>query len=911
MGYINKHNRLIAVLLALLITFGAVIPLSPVVLAEVTDSNIGVEAVGALSAYTSLSVTREIVADATAGTQAELQSAVDAAVLAYGSNPTMQYVIKITSDIILADAALTITGGANIRFISGKTEDSEVVDVTITADSGYQHILIGEDSNMVSSDVNLAFGGVILVGSYDGSSLVSVGGIEAYLKYSNTCTLTNAVIQNCNKDVSDTSSAIGGGGVYTTGSLTLNNCKIEKNSTTRSGYYMQSFGNGVYSDGMLIVSGGEVSGNYCAGNEEDILNNYGGGLYANDVIEIKNGAQISGNTAGHGGGLYTYSSVEIKDDAQIIGNSADINGGGVNAGELYVYESEISGNTAGENGGGIYTDNIEIYTGALIGGYGKSNTAGFNGGGIYCGAWGASISGGEISYNTAGENGGGVWCKSISLDGGTINENDAGLNGGGIYLGCNRWSGTVLSMNNACIQYNNAGEDGGGIYAAKESFDVPTRMIAAPLEIHVFSSSIDHNTAASGNGGGIFTNMQTYISGSEVSYNKAPVGNGGGIFVANKYYYLGSYWDIDCDVVLNINNALISSNHAEYGGGIYLTKPIEGRDNIGDPTTFNVGMTAGSDSITDEVTSVYIIDNIADYEGGGIYTEDFVDYSDLTSYDYQNIITYTDVYFAGNRALAAYALPDGAADLYANIAFSATSVSDIIDNPHPINNFDINYLGNGVFISTYTVTYDGNNATSGNVPIDDYIYLLNNVVTVEGNTGNLEREGYIFSGWNIKADGSDTSYMGGNTFTITGNVTLYAQWEEEPTESTTEATTSTGETESTTSTGETESTTGIDETESTTGTDETESTTSAGETESTTGTDETESTTSAGETESTTSIGEAEVTTNIDTTEGTGTTSVPKTGDTSNIVMWVTLLCIYMAGAVCLLWTPRKRKQFR
>ncbi len=39
------------------------------------------------------------------------------------------------------------------------------------------------------------------------------------------------------------------------------------------------------------------------------------------------------------------------------------------------------------------------------------------------------------------------------------------------------------------------------------------------------------------------------------------------------------------------------------------------------------------------------------------------------------------------------------------------------------------------------------------------------------------RSGYIFAGWNTKADGSGTAYADGASVTLTGDLTLYAQWE--------------------------------------------------------------------------------------------------------------------------------------
>ncbi|PXA03035.1 hypothetical protein DDZ13_14045 [Coraliomargarita sinensis] len=82
-----------------------------------------------------------------------------------------------------------------------------------------------------------------------------------------------------------------------------------------------------------------------------------------------------------------------------------------------------------------------------------------------------------------------------------------------------------------------------------------------------------------------------------------------------------------------------------------------------------------------------------------------------------------------------------------------------------------------VVSSSYSVTYDGNGSDSGSVPVDGNAYALNDSVTVLGNTGSLEREGFTFGGWNTASDGSGTGYIAEDSFNITDDVTLYAQWE--------------------------------------------------------------------------------------------------------------------------------------
>lgn len=79
----------------------------------------------------------------------------------------------------------------------------------------------------------------------------------------------------------------------------------------------------------------------------------------------------------------------------------------------------------------------------------------------------------------------------------------------------------------------------------------------------------------------------------------------------------------------------------------------------------------------------------------------------------------------------------------------------------------------------YTVSYNGNTNTSGNVPINSsFSYESGLSVTVLGNSGSpaLEKSGFTFSGWNTEEDGSGISYSQGNTFIINSNIILYAQW---------------------------------------------------------------------------------------------------------------------------------------
>jgi uncharacterized repeat protein (TIGR02543 family) len=86
--------------------------------------------------------------------------------------------------------------------------------------------------------------------------------------------------------------------------------------------------------------------------------------------------------------------------------------------------------------------------------------------------------------------------------------------------------------------------------------------------------------------------------------------------------------------------------------------------------------------------------------------------------------------------------------------------------------------GGGGVAGTYTVTYFGNGNTAGAPPTDGSSpYNSGSSVTILGNSGSLGISGVaVFAGWNTAADGTGTKYVGGNTFNITQNTTLYAQY---------------------------------------------------------------------------------------------------------------------------------------
>ena len=77
--------------------------------------------------------------------------------------------------------------------------------------------------------------------------------------------------------------------------------------------------------------------------------------------------------------------------------------------------------------------------------------------------------------------------------------------------------------------------------------------------------------------------------------------------------------------------------------------------------------------------------------------------------------------------------------------------------------------------NTVTVTYQANGATSGTAPAAQNKASGVDLV-LAANSGNLERTGYDFAGWNTQADGKGTDYAEGASYSVDVSADLYAKW---------------------------------------------------------------------------------------------------------------------------------------
>lgn len=75
---------------------------------------------------------------------------------------------------------------------------------------------------------------------------------------------------------------------------------------------------------------------------------------------------------------------------------------------------------------------------------------------------------------------------------------------------------------------------------------------------------------------------------------------------------------------------------------------------------------------------------------------------------------------------------------------------------------------------TYTLTYHANGGTQA--PVDATAYGAGTLAQVSDEQA-MTYKGYVFTGWNSAPEGVGESFAAGSTLEITGNITLYAQWE--------------------------------------------------------------------------------------------------------------------------------------
>lgn len=313
--------------------------------------------------------------------------------------------------------------------------------------------------------------------------------------------------------------ALGGGGIWSRGTLTLDGSTIVNNAADVGGGIANASGN-------LTLTGSAVLNNVARAPFSD-----GGGIENNGTLEL-NGSTVSGNTAAYGGGIYNVpGSTLTLTSSTVSGNAASGSGGGINNhGTLTLSGSVVSDNIAASGvGGGIAND----YSGSSILAIPNS-----------------TVTNSTITGNVASNGkGGGIanfYTSILTLTNSMIANNTAGHGGGGAY------NDGILTLTGSTVT-NNAAEFGGGIFNDYQS----------PLTLT--NSTVTDNTANNGRGGGIYNQGPLTLTHGTLAGNTAA----GDIYNRNDSSVTASAMNTivqSCAVEGNSTKALSDSNGNLDGG---------------------------------------------------------------------------------------------------------------------------------------------------------------------------------------------------------------------------------------------------------------------------------------------------------------------------------------------------------
>ena len=500
------------------------------------------------------------------------------------------------------------------------------------------------------------------------------------------------------------------------------------------------------------MSGGEI--------RNCISARFGGGLYAKNSSKITiTGGTISGCRGVMGGGLYVEGSTLTIERGTISGCTAMDNGGG-----LYAINSSTNSSTVNISGGTISGCT------AVIG----------NGGGLYVDGSTLTIEDGTIS-GCEGNLGCGLYATNsseITIRGGTIS-GCTGLQGGGLYA-----NNSTVEIIGGTISRCEVGA-GGGLYATNSS-----KITIRGGTISECSTTLD-----SGKGGGLYAeNSIITISGGTIKGNKAA--RGGGVALT----------DSTVTDEQPIRNWMVVGNKAyKTGGGIWLGEKVKW--DISDRTKQiynNQAIEQGADIFLEGGTSAIKLPNAANmgakYHDSGINIDNW--YNDNPRYTPSE----------NGAVVEANKLLNGALSLVAS--YKAIPVRIEIDANGGVGGSSSQTVQKGTTVILEAPTKEGhlfkgwkdekgNSYPAGedgkvNITVNEdmkltavweartftvtYVLLDGKTRTetaAYGETVTLVEEprtGYTFVGWKD----SEKMYHAGETITVTGDMTLTAEWKKLP-----------------------------------------------------------------------------------------------------------------------------------
>jgi len=359
-----------------------------------------------------------------------------------------------------------------------------------------------------------------------------------------------------------------GGGIYNSGTLTLEDCVLVSNVSGADG-------GGLYNVGFATLSGSLVNSNSAAAGDVGLDGGSGGGIYnAGDCVVV--GSVLAGNYSGSGGqgayydgdggdggsGSAVYNSSLLSvDDSVVLSNFC---GSGGSSGYAFG-NGGYGGSGAIANAGSLVMANslLAVNVGG-VGGRGSINGGpsgqGGDGGALY-NVGPAFLSACLISNNVSGQ-GGPAYIESSGGVGG---------DGGGVFnasflllsntVVCSNWTGAGAHADYSGAGYGGNGGHGGGVYNSGDAFFFSSSVVA-----NAVGATGGGNLSTDGaDGGGLWNSGTMTFFGSTIASNAAGSGaveflsslwagtggNGGGVYNAGS---------------LTLTECTIAGNSAGAGG---------------------------------------------------------------------------------------------------------------------------------------------------------------------------------------------------------------------------------------------------------------------------------------------------------------------------------------------------------
>ena len=709
-----------------------------------------------------------------------------------------QDINPLTGNYTLTNGKTTTIKGENHRiFIKGSNAGITVTGEKTTLNLGAN----GYDKKLtIEGDTEVAFitvSGRATANMYEhvtlqnrpstGNACVVIKGLKLVTGPDSAFNMYGGVIENCRAVIADS------GATFYMQSGKIKDCRFGGNRVIS-----------VTDNSKFIMEGGTISG--CKADE-------GGGLYADhSTVTIKDGT-ISECEAGAGGGLYAKNQSTITIEGGTISGCEAGAGGGLyatNGSTININNGTISGCKARMGtGGGLYATNqstININRGTI------SGCEAGTGGGLYADKSTVTINNGTISKCTAAMNeGGGLYAtnqSTVTISGGTISgckapSADKG-NGSGLYAnkstvtisdgtisGCDgRWGGGLYAENSSTIEISggtisrcNVGA-GGGLFVDSSTIRISGGIIS------------ECTTSDTGNGGGLYAKNSTIkITGGRIENNKAALGGGVALIGKTTFEKPITNWTV-------IGNEAYATGGV--GGGIKLEN---GSMDVSDGSNRIYNNTAdghGADiCLTDDTSSIKLPNAAnmgATYLDSGIYIDGW--YNDNPRYTPSKDVNPVDVSktLTGKQSLiASYKADPVRIEIDANggvggsgsqtvqkgtnITLQAptkeghlfTGWKDEKGNSYPAGeDGKVNITATGDM--TLTAVWEARTFTVTYVLLDGKTRTETAAYGQNVTLGEEKREGHTFVGWK---DGENV-YHAGETITVTGDMTLTAEWKKLP-----------------------------------------------------------------------------------------------------------------------------------